>query len=286
MIEVRIATRRSALARAQAETVAAMLRSAHPGLTARLVEVETLGDRDQTAPIAELTEVGAFVRSVQRAVISGEADLAVHSLKDLPVDGPSELEIVAFPERQAPNDVLVGASLGAIPEGGVVGTGSPRRAAQLLELRPDLVTAPMRGNVDTRLAKLEAGTVRAAILAQAGLDRLGRADAIAQVLSALEMVPAPGQGALAVEALQGSPAAEIARSIDSASLRPLLEAERLVLSLTGAGCRSALGAIAAWVGTSIRIDSFVSDEAGARRATAVGDTPQSAVAATRSELGI
>jgi hydroxymethylbilane synthase len=286
MTEVRIATRRSALALAQSGRIADLLRAAHPGLSVTLVEVDTAGDRDQQGPIAELSEVGAFVRSVQEAVIDGRADLAVHSLKDLPVWGPEELVLVAFPERASPWDVLVGSSLDALPSGGVVGTGSPRRAAQLLRLRPDLRTTDLRGNVDSRLRKVAGGEVDAAVLAEAGLDRLGRAGVITQRFDADQMVPAPGQGALAVEALSGSLPAELARTIDDGSLRPLLTAERLLLAETGAGCRSALGAWADREGQKIRLQTFVAGEQGPRRAVVVGETPEAVVAESRKELGL
>jgi len=284
MTEVRIATRRSVLALAQAGRVADLLRAARPGLSVRLVEVVTSGDRDQEGAIAELSEVGAFVRSVQEAVVDRRADLAVHSLKDLPVWGPEELVLAAFPERGSPFDVLVGSSLDELPSGGLVGTGSPRRVAQLLELRPDLRTIDLRGNVDTRLRKVVDGEVDAAVLAEAGLDRLGKSGLIAQRLDVAQMVPAPGQGALAVEARTGSDFAELAGSIDDSSLRILLSAERSLMAETGAGCRSALGAHATWEEQKIRLAAFVADEWGGRRAVVFGETPEAVVAEARMEL--
>lgn len=286
MNDVRIATRRSVLALAQAARVADLLRAAEPDLSVRLVEVATSGDRDQEGPIAELSDVGAFVRSLQEAVIDGRADLAVHSLKDLPVLGPEELVLAAFPERGSPCDVLVGLSLEDLPLEGLVGTGSPRRVAQLLELRPDLRTTELRGNVDTRLRKVAAGEVDAAVLAEAGLDRLGKSDVIAQRFEVKKMVPAPGQGALAVEARRGSGSAELAATIDDGPLRILLSAERMLLAETGAGCRSALGALATWEAGRIRLETFVADHRGARRAVAFGQTPVAAVAEARKELGL
>lgn len=286
MAEVRIATRPSVLALAQAGRVAHLLRAAHPGLSVRLVEVVTVGDRDQRRAIAGLTEVGAFVRSVQEAVIDGGADLAVHSLKDLPVWGPEELVLAAFPERGSPLDVLVGSTLDELPPGGMVGTGSPRRVAQLLELRPDLRTKELRGNVDTRLRKVAAGEMDAALLAEAGLDRLGKSELITQRFETAQMVPAPGQGALAVEARTASDFAELTAAIDDSLLRILLSAERLLLAETGAGCRSALGAHAIWQDQKIRLEAFVADERGPRRTVAFGDTPEAVVAEARKELGL
>lgn len=286
MTEVRIATRRSVLALTQAARVAGLLGAAHPNLSVPLVEVVTTGDHDQEGAIAELTEVGAFVRSVQAAVISGKADLAVHSLKDLPVSGPEELMLAAFPERGSPFDVLVGSTLDELPSGGLVGTGSPRRVAQLLELRPDLRTIELRGNVDTRLHRVASGEVDAAVLAEAGLDRLGKFELISQRLDLGEMVPAPGQGALAVEARAASDGADLAGTIDDSSLRILLSAERLLLAETGAGCRSALGAHATWQEEKIRLEVFVADERGRRRTVVFGETPESVVAEARKELGL
>lgn len=286
MIEVRIATRQSSLALAQASRVAALLVQAHPDVKVSLVGVETTGDRDRTTGVAVLTEVGAFVRSVQQAVIDGRADFAVHSLKDLPVSSPDELVLAAFPERASPYDVVVGSSLENLKSGALVGTGSPRRVAQLLDLRPDLRTTELRGNVDTRLSKVGDGQVDAAVLAEAGVERLGRGDAISQRLSLEEMVPAPGQGALAVEARRGTQGAELCQTLDDPGLRVLLSAERGLLAETGAGCRSALGALATWDGPLIRLDAFVADERGHRRAVARGDTPEDAVVVARRQLAI
>ncbi|MGH8957631.1 MAG: hydroxymethylbilane synthase, partial [Acidimicrobiia bacterium] len=207
MSDLRIATRRSPLALAQATRVANLL--AHRQLSAELVEVTTAGDRDRVSSIAELTELGAFVRAVQDAVVEGRADLAVHSLKDLPVVGPEALTLAAVPERASPFDVVVGLRLDDLPQGALVGTGSPRRVTQLMALRPDLRTIELRGNVDTRLEKVASGEVDAAIVAEAGLERLGRTDAIAQRLDASEMVPAPGQGALAIETRTGGDVARL-----------------------------------------------------------------------------
>jgi hydroxymethylbilane synthase len=284
--DLRIATRRSSLALAQAHRVAQLLTAAHPGLSIEMVEVTTAGDHDRVSPIADLTELGAFVRSVQEAVIERRADLAVHSLKDLPVVGPDALTLAAIPERVSPFDVLVGLSLHDLPPGALVGTGSPRRIDQLKSLRPDLRTIELRGNVDSRLEKVAAGEVNAAILAEAGLERLGRSDAIAQRLDVDEMVPAPGQGALAIETREGDGLTEVVAAIDDSSLRTLVLAERLLLAETGAGCRSALGALATWEGRLIRMDAYVSDERGGRRAQARGETPEAVVADTRKALDL
>jgi hydroxymethylbilane synthase len=286
MNEVRIATRRSALALAQAQRIADMIRARHPGTTVSLVEVDTAGDRDPFGPIAQLTEVGAFVRAVQTAVLEDRADLAAHSLKDLPVIGPDDLVLAAFPERASPLDVMVGSSVNDLPGGAVVGTGSPRRSEQLARLRPDLRTAELRGNVETRLRKVLDREVDAAVLAEAGLARLGRTDAIDQRLDPGDMVPAPGQGALAVEARPGSAAAELAATIDDPALRVLLNAERALLTETGAGCRSSLGALATSESRQIRFEVFVADDRGPRHAVVHGASPDEVVSEARNELGL
>ncbi|MGH8873169.1 MAG: hydroxymethylbilane synthase [Acidimicrobiia bacterium] len=286
MSEVRLATRRSALALAQAGRVADLVRTVDSGLSVSLVEIDTTGDRDRVGAVARLTELGAFVRAVQEAVLDGRADLAVHSLKDLPVVGPEDLVPAVFPERAAPFDVLIGSSLDDLGPGAVIGSGSPRRTAQLLELRPDLRTTELRGNVDTRIRKVSEGEVDGAVLAEAGLERLGRTDVIAQRLTISEMVPAPGQGALAVEARVGTRGAEIAAGLDDGRLRPLLTAERDLLAETGAGCRSALGALATWDSEWIRLDVFVADGRGPRRAVVHRPTPEDVVSEARKELGL
>lgn len=285
MRQIRIATRGSRLALAQAHRVAEMVRARAGVDEVELVEVPTLGDRDRTTSLSELSEVGAFVRAVQEALLDRRADLAVHSLKDLPVTQPEGLEIVAYPERRSPHDVLVGCALDSLPPGSRVGTSSPRRAAQLRQLRPDLSPVPMRGNVDTRLAKVADGEFAAAILAEAGLERLGRADAVTERFGFDRMVPAPGQGALAVEAATGTAGAAVGGALDDPSLRLLLHAERLLLAETGAGCRSALGAVAEW-DDGIRLTAFVSDEKGSRRAVVWGESPEEVVATARKELGL
>jgi hydroxymethylbilane synthase len=284
--EIRIATRRSRLAMAQASRVAELLNRHQPEVSVRLVEVETAGDRDTTSDIASLTETGAFVSAVQEAVLDDEADIAVHSLKDLPITGPSDLVLAAFPERASPLDVIVGQPLDRLPSRATIGTGSPRRTAQLLMMRSDLDAVGIRGNVDTRVRKVDEGVVDAAILAEAGLDRLGQIHRVAQRFGADEMVPAPGQGALAVEARVDSEAAVIAGSIDDTTLRPLLEAERELLAQTGAGCRAALGVLATWVGDSIQMDLFVADEAGPRSASVRGRDEHEVVSRGRRELGL
>ena len=284
--EIRLATRRSALALYQARRVADWLRAVHDDLAVELVEVDSSGDLDRVSPVAQLTQMGAFVRSVQAAVLDGRADAAVHSLKDLPTAQADGLVLAAFPERASPWDALVGAKLDDLAEGSLVGTGSPRRVAQLKAARPDLETRELRGNVDTRLRKVADGEVDAAVLAEAGLVRLNHADTIEEILPLEVMVPAPGQGVLAVETLIDGPIRSLVEAIGDSDLTPLVEAERTLLAETGAGCRSALGALAQWEGTRIRMDAFAEDERGARRTRVIGAHPNDVVAAARKELGL
>ncbi len=272
MRELRIATRASRLALAQARLVATELERARPGIRTTLVEVTTSGDLDQSSPVAELTETGAFVRAVQSAVIDGTADCAVHSCKDMPTAGPEGFETF-FPARGPTADVLCGARLVDLAEGARVGTGSPRRTAQLRLLRADLDVRDLRGNVDTRLARVEDRSLEAVVLAQAGLDRLERRASIDQVFTPAEMVPAPAQGAIAIEAPKGEETASIIALLTHAPTQRTVAAERHLLSLTGAGCRSALGAVAVNDRDSIRMLAFVEDERGPRRATVRGADP-------------
>lgn len=282
MPEIRIATRGSALALVQSRWVAARLEASHPGLTVSIVEIFTSGDIDRTSPVAALSEMGAFVRSVQHAVLDGRADVAVHSCKDLPVLGPEELA-QWYPQRAEPWDVLCGFTLGDLPDGARVGTGSPRRTAQLQVLRSDLDVVPIRGNVGTRLSKV--GTeVDAVVLAEAGLRRLGLEDEIDHRFSLDEMIPAPAQAALCVEAIEGSEAAELVASIDDSAVRRAIEAERLLLAETGAGCRSALGGLAELITGGLRMTSFVLDDAGPRRAVVEAESAAVVVSKMRSEL--
>jgi hydroxymethylbilane synthase len=283
MSDLRLATRGSGLALAQAGEVARLLVAAHPGLEVSIVEVTTTGDRDRVTSVATLTEVGAFVRAVQETILEGEADVAVHSCKDLPVDGPSGLTAF-YPAREAPWDVLCGHDLTRLPPGARVGTGSPRRTAQLRLLRPDLQVEEIRGNVDTRLEKVKSGEYDAVVLAEAGLHRLGRDDEIGHRFSLTQMVPAPGQGVLAVEARSGDRAADLLDAIDDTAVRRAVEAERSLLALARAGCRSALGALGVVADDRVRLTGFVEDERGPRFGEAEGDDPQEAARKLQAAL--
>lgn len=285
MNDLRIATRRSRLAMAQARRVADLLVRAEPDLRVELVEVTTTGDRDRTTSVTTLTEVGAFVRAVQLAVLDGTADIAVHSCKDLPVEGPSGL-ITFYPEREEPWDVLCGHDLNSLPSGARIGTGSPRRAAQIRRLRPDIEIGDIRGNVDTRLSKMRSGEYDAVILAEAGLRRLGRQEEIDHRFSLAEMVPAPAQAALAVEVPVDSPAVGILERVESPETRETVEAERSLLRLTRAGCRSALGAHAVMHDAGVRLTGFVEDEHGPRFSEAEGPDAERAARNLQGALAL
>jgi len=234
---MRVGTRGSALALAQARTVAALL-----GPDAELVTVTTSGDRaSKTGAASGVNDKERWVKELELALLAGEIDLAIHSAKDVPSALPDGLELVGAPERGNPFDVLVGAgSLAALPAGARVGTASLRRAAQLLALREDLEVVVLRGNVDTRLRKLAGGEADALLLAAAGLQRLGRDEEIGCVLS--DLVPAPGQGTLVLEARAGDgPAAAAVRAITHPATWDALLAERACVARLGASCNTPLG---------------------------------------------
>lgn len=258
MSAIRLATRRSALALAQSRWVAARIEAAL-GAPVELVEVTTRGDVDP-APLARIGGTGVFVAAVRQAVIDGAADLAVHSLKDLPTAADPHLTLAAVPTREDPRDALVGrdgARLADLPAGARVGTGSPRRRAQLAAARPDLQVVDLRGNVDSRLGRVLGAdgpdALDAVLLAVAGLVRLGREGAITQVLEPGMMLPAPGQGALAIEVrTDPADAGRAARGalldalagLDDAATRAAVTAERSLLAALGAGCSAPVGALA------------------------------------------
>ncbi|MFU8889443.1 MAG: hydroxymethylbilane synthase [Trueperaceae bacterium] len=275
--KIRIATRASALALWQARWVATRLAGA--GHASELVEVTTAGDAS-SAPLRELG-VGIFVKGVQDAVRDGRADLAVHSFKDLPAAPAAGLEIAAVPERAAAHDVMLlhprvlDAAHGALPvaAGARIGTGAVRRVAQLAALRPDLRTADVRGNVPTRVAKLRAGDFDGLMLAAAGLDRLEldltglqRVD-----LDPAVFLPAPAQGALALEIRRGDPLGDALTDLHDVRGYPPIAAERGLLALLDAGCQLALGAHARRDGADVVLDAwFEGRRAQGRHATGEG----------------
>jgi hydroxymethylbilane synthase len=242
---LRLGTRRSALATTQSQWVADQV-TARTGRPVELVPVTTYGDTSREA-LAQIGGTGVFVSALRDALLAGEVDLAVHSLKDLPTADAEGITLAAVPPREDPRDVLVardGLSLGELPVGSRVGTGSPRRAAQLRALGLGLEAVAVRGNVDTRLRLVADGEVDAVLLARAGLARLGRLDAVTEVIDPLQMLPAPGQGALAVECRSGdSITEELLGLIDDAATRQVVTAERTLLAVLEAGCSAPVGAL-------------------------------------------
>lgn len=239
---LRIGTRGSKLALAQAEEIASRLRA--NGETVELVTIVTSGDRGASPSSDPAGMKGLFVTEIVRALVDGEVDLAVHSAKDLPSEDPEGVVVAAVPERADPFDVMVTREAGELPKGAVVGTGSLRRRAQLLRVRSDLQVTSIRGNVDTRLRKLADGDYDGLVLAAAGLERLGIVPDHSTPIPLEDMVPSPGQGALAVQALAGTAAEEAARVIDHPRSRTAYEAERRLMQLLGGGCALPLGAYA------------------------------------------
>ncbi len=241
MTALRIATRGSLQARTQSEHVASLLRAAHPGLVVELVLVDTMGDRRQDVPLHTIGGQGVFVKEVQAAVLDGRADLAVHSAKDLPSTPADGLVIGAFGERRDARDVLVGRSLDELENGATVATGSVRRRAQLSRLRPDLRFVELRGNIPTRLEKIPpAGSI---VMAAAALEILGWTDRVAQFLDVDSMIPAVGQGCVAVECRDDDRRArELLSAIDHRPSRVAVERERAFLAELGSGCSLPVGA--------------------------------------------
>lgn len=284
---LRLGTRRSALATTQSSWVADQLRAL--GHEVELVEVSTEGDRDQTTPLAQLGGTGVFVSALRAALVDGRVDLAVHSLKDLPTTPDPDTVVAAIPVREDPRDALVargGLTLGELPAGSTVGTGSPRRRAQLEALGFGLVVTGLRGNVDTRMRQVTEGHLDAVVLAAAGLRRLGRIDAVSELLDPIQMLPAPGQGALAVE-VRGDDAhtASLVAVLDDHDTRACTTAERALLAELEAGCSAPVGALAEVVegvdGPELSLRAVVTSPDGTAdlRRSLVGDP------ATPADLG-
>ncbi|MEO7980268.1 MAG: hydroxymethylbilane synthase [Sporichthyaceae bacterium] len=245
---LRLGTRRSALATAQSQQVAAEL-TARTGRAVELVPVTTYGDTSRAA-LSQIGGTGVFVSALRDALLAGDVDLAVHSLKDLPTAAPEGIALAAVPPREDPRDVLVardGLTLGELPTGSRVGTGSPRRAAQLRALGLGLEVVDVRGNVDTRIGLVADGTVDAVVLARAGLARLDRLGEVTETLDPIQMLPAPGQGALAIECLMPHDAVtsttfDLLGTLDDAVTRLVVDAERTLLATLEAGCSAPVGA--------------------------------------------
>ena len=283
-MKLRIGTRRSRLALAQAQEVAVRLEAL--GMRSELVPMETAGDRGAPADASRAGLKGLFVAEISRALHDGLVDVAVHSAKDMAAEDEDDLVIAAVPERASPLDVLITREDGLAPAS-VVGTSSPRRKAQVFRWRPDVVVKEMRGNVDTRLRKLEEGEVDALILAAAGLLRLGVVPQHAQPMSVAEMVPAPGQGCLAVQARAADARTlEALAPLDHASSRAELEAERALMRRLGGGCTLPLGALASAEINRIRLVAIVLSLDGTNYARTEVDAPTPEEAAEIAALDL
>ncbi len=258
-------SRGSSLALRQTEEVLAQLRVHHPEREFQVLTMKTGGDAASEAPLASLGR-GIFVKEIERALLDGDVDMAVHSLKDLPTVLPDGLAIMAVGRRLDPRDVLVnrwGCSLEELPAGARIGTSSPRRAAQLKSLRQDVTVLPIRGNVDTRLRKAQGDDYDGAILAAAGLIRMGLEHEVSEYLSAADFVPAPGQGALAVETRRDDEEMmALLTGIDDPTTRRAVTGERAFLEALGAGCQVAVGAHARCDGDTMVMTVFLGSPDG------------------------
>ncbi|ROQ24394.1 hydroxymethylbilane synthase [Gallaecimonas pentaromativorans] len=258
---VRIATRQSPLALWQAEFVKAALEQAHPGLVVELVPMVTKGDKILDTPLAKVGGKGLFVKELEVAMLEGRADIAVHSMKDVPVDFPDGLGLVTICEREDPLDAFVSNqfdSLDALPAGAVVGTSSLRRQCQLRARRPDLVIKDLRGNVNTRLAKLDEGQYDAIILACAGLKRLGMGHRIKSALSAEQSLPAVGQGAVGIEArLDDARIIALLKPLGHEATRIRVAAERAMNTRLEGGCQVPIGSYAILEGEQLWLRGLV-----------------------------
>jgi hydroxymethylbilane synthase len=282
---LRIGTRRSPLALAQAGVVGAML--AANGVGSDLVPMTTSGDEGATAADSPQGLKGLWIDSILEALESGAIDLAVHSAKDLPAEDEDGFTIAAVPEREDPADVLISREDGPLPTGAVIGTSALRRRAQLLASMPGIRVADLRGNVHTRLRKLEDGEVDAVVLAAAGLARLGVTPAHARRLGLEEMVPAPGQGCLALQCRDDDESVlAVLGPLDHPASHAALDAERSLMWRLGGGCALPLGAVATVDGSDVRLIAVVATPDGGEvlRAEATAAMPEEAAAAVAASL--
>lgn len=292
---IRIATRSSDLALWQARHVADLLRNLDDELEVQLVHVSTVGDRDQREPLRQFGGLGVFTREVQKSVLEGTADLAVHSLKDLPTQTAEGLRLAGIPARGPENDALVlpaGSDIGdleALPSGARIGTGSPRRQAQLWNRRPDLELAEVRGNVGTRLRKLDEGQYDALVLAEAGLKRLGLDDRISCLLRPPLLYAAVGQGALGIECRgDDTRSSELLTAISDPATHARVTAERHLLARLRAGCHAPLGVESRLENATLHLAAVVLSLDGLSRvdadATGPADAPDEVAEAVAAAL--
>ncbi|MDD4952711.1 MAG: hydroxymethylbilane synthase [Desulfovibrionaceae bacterium] len=268
MKKITIATRGSKLALWQAEYVARRIEARHPGLRVETLQLKTRGDKILDAPLAKLGGKGLFVKEIEEALLDGRADIAVHSMKDVPVELPAGLEIGVIPEREACTDSLLSVrhqGLDELPRGAVVGTSSLRRQAQLKALRPDLVIESLRGNLDTRLQKLLDGRFTAIVVATAGLARLGLSAPKSEVLGPPEFLPAAAQGALGIEfKTERDEVRRIVEFMDHGPTKTRVLAERGFLTGLDGGCQVPIAAWSELEAGEVQLTGFVADESGTR----------------------
>jgi hydroxymethylbilane synthase len=281
-----VGSRGSKLALWQADWVKERLQAA--GHSVEIKTIRTTGDRLPLSSLSEPGTKGLFVREIEEALAGGAIDLAVHSLKDLPVEQPHDLELAAIPVRDDARDVLVSREklpLSELPLAARLSTSSTRRQSQLRSLRPDLCLAPIRGNVDTRIRKMQAGACDGVVLAAAGLHRLGLASLITQYFSPSEICPAVGQGALAVEIRRGDHRVKRAlQTLDDSETRTAVDAERTVLRLLGGGCQSPIAVYAQITGDQLVIRGVVASPDGSRLIRAQTEKPVGEVDAATKRL--
>ena len=263
-----LGSRGSTLALLQTQEVIDALQLAYPDYEFEIMIISTQGDRQRWLPLSRIGGKGLFVKEIQLALLSGEVDMAVHSFKDLPTEPTPGLEVAAYCKRLDPRDVLVsrqGLSLSYLPPGAVLGTSSPRRAAQIKARRPDLIFRDLRGNVETRLRKVSQGEVDGAVLAAAGVLRLGAEAQITQFLSPEECLPAVGQGALAVETrAEDEVTKDLLKTVDHLLTRQALAAERSLLETLQGGCYIPLGALAQVDGKTLELHGMIASLDGSQ----------------------
>jgi hydroxymethylbilane synthase len=266
--QIRVGTRGSVLALWQAEWVKSQLLAADPELAVELVPIKTTGDKILDVPLAKVGGKGLFVKEIEEALLDGRADLAVHSVKDLPAELPAGLHLAVMPSREDPRDALIsrnGVSLAQLPRGARLGTSSLRRMAQLLHLRPDLRIETLRGNVDTRLRKLESESFDAIILAAAGLKRMALSHVISEYLEPDKVLPAVGQGALGIETrVDDVFTNEMVASLAHQPTMITVSAERAFLKRLEGGCQVPIGAYATLEGGELILTGMVADLEGQR----------------------
>jgi hydroxymethylbilane synthase len=267
-MNLRIGTRGSKLALAQSTWIKGKIEARHPNVQVTLTIIKTRGDKILDSPLSKIGGKGLFVKEIEDALLRKDVDIAVHSMKDVPADLPDGLELAVFPEREDPRDSLVTMrypSLEALPKGASVGTGSLRRSAQLLHRRPDLDMVPLRGNVDTRLKKLEAGGLQAIILATAGLKRLGLQKLISFILPTETLLPAIGQGALGLELRQGDQrTGDLLQFLDHEETGLIVRAERAFLKELEGGCQVPIAGLGRLDGEILILKGLVAELDGSR----------------------